>query len=553
MGSARDADTFELESPFAEDFESLDEQDARLGPEAFDESPFAGEFELLAEDVERPMRQRDGATFPSGLVLQLGDGRTGDHEDHWDPHNTGLPLLATGPTTHGERVSPHFTVREMVTSGGIASPLARISPQLVNVLEAIRVRADKPVRITSGYRSWKRNQDIYHARGQRPTLSRHCSGQAVDFKIAGMNGVELAKLAIDAAGTDLAIGLGPDFIHVDVRGTWTLWEYAKNPGGKAAMAEVTHHRAAVLKGKAPSPAPPKPTPPSPTPSRSKRLVIKHHPLLRGHKGTAPDLVLRWANINASGAVDVVVHFHGYSGHKADMRLQVHKETISGLDFGIVSRPILGILPRGSYAGDQPGRNPESYDFPALVKPGALAALIEDALARLGRETGQSVHRGRLILTAHSGGGAALLRALAHNDPDEIHLFDALYQSGAAVIDWAKKRIARQLASPDPVSPALRVLYRAGTKAKPGTQGHSETVARGLCPLLTSNAASRLAPFFRVDMTAIGHNDIPHEYGGPLLANAGQTLANTTTFSCPSGTSREDELGRKFRHRIARLA
>ena len=221
---------------------------------------------------------------------------------------------------------------------------------------------------------------------------------------------------------------------MDVRGTWTLWEYAKNPGGKAAMAEVTHHRAAVLKGKAPSPAPPKPTPPSPTPSRSKRLVIKHHPLLRGHKGTAPDLVLRWANINASGAVDVVVHFHGYSGHKADLRLQVHKETISGLDFGIVSRPILGILPRGSYAGDQPGRNSESYDFPALVKPGALAALIEDALARLGRETGQSVHRGRLILTAHSGGGAALLRALAHNDPDEIHLFDALYQSGAAVID-----------------------------------------------------------------------------------------------------------------------
>ena len=132
MGSARDADTFELESPFAEDFESLDEQDARLGPEAFDESPFASEFELLAEDVERPMRQRDGATLPSGLVLQLGDGRTGDHEDHWDPHNTGLPLLATGPTTHGERVSPHFTVREMVTSGGIASPLARISPQLVN-------------------------------------------------------------------------------------------------------------------------------------------------------------------------------------------------------------------------------------------------------------------------------------------------------------------------------------------------------------------------------------------------------------------------------------
>ena len=545
MASARGADTFELESPFAEDFDALDEQDARLAPEAFDETPFIGEFELLAEDVERPMRQRDGATFPSGLVLQLGDGPTGDHEDHWDPHNTGLPLLATGPATHGERVSPHFTVREMVSSGGVASPLARISPQLVRVLEAICVRADKPVRIMSGYRSWKRNQDIYHARGKRPTRSRHCSGQAVDFKIAGMNGVELGKLAIDAAGTNLAIGLGPDFIHVDVRGTWTLWEYAKNAGGKAAMAEVTQHRAAVLKGKAPSPAPPQPTPPSPTPSRSKRLVVEHHPLLKGHRGTAPDLVLRWANINAPGAVDVVVHFHGYSEHKAGMRLPTHKETISGLDFGGVSRSILGILPRGSYAGDQPDRNPESYDFPALVKPGALAALIDDALARLGRETGHDVRRGRLILTAHSGGGAALVRALAHNDPDEIHVFDALYQSGAALVDWAKKRIARQVASPEPVPPALRMLYRAGTKAKPGTQPHSETVARGLCPLLTSNAASRLVPFFRVDMTPVGHNDIPREYGGTLLGNAGQTLPRTTTFPCPSGTSREDESDESF--------
>ena len=61
MASARDADTFELESPFAEDFDALDEQDARLAPEAFDETPFTGEFELLAEDVrtaDAPARRR---------------------------------------------------------------------------------------------------------------------------------------------------------------------------------------------------------------------------------------------------------------------------------------------------------------------------------------------------------------------------------------------------------------------------------------------------------------------------------------------------------------
>ena len=56
MGSARDADTLELESPFAEDFAALDEQDARFAPDVFG-TPFAGEFASEPEpDVERMLR-----------------------------------------------------------------------------------------------------------------------------------------------------------------------------------------------------------------------------------------------------------------------------------------------------------------------------------------------------------------------------------------------------------------------------------------------------------------------------------------------------------------
>jgi hypothetical protein len=56
----------------------------------------------------------EGERFLSGLALQTTSGATGRDEEHWDPHATGLPLLATGPSTHPKHLSTHFTVRELV-------------------------------------------------------------------------------------------------------------------------------------------------------------------------------------------------------------------------------------------------------------------------------------------------------------------------------------------------------------------------------------------------------------------------------------------------------
>ena len=161
------------------------------------------------------------------------------------------------------------------------------------------------------------------------------------------------------------------------------------------------------------------------------------------------------------AVDVVVHLHGYAGAGAAMNIVKHKEPISGLDFADPDNPMsvgrttptLLVLPRGNH---QPhgryGDNPERYTFPALVNPGALQQLIDDALARFARATGATVRRNRLILTAHSGGGAALMAILAHTDPDEVHTFDAQYENPAHLITWAQRRMAAGTG-------ALRVLYR----------------------------------------------------------------------------------------------
>ncbi|KAA8879672.1 hypothetical protein F3087_43730 [Nocardia colli] len=240
-----------------------------------------------------------------------------------------------------------------------------------------------------------------------------------------------------------------------------------------------------------------------------RLLVKRHPLLRSHAGTPPDLLLEWNGMVEPSVVDVVVHLHGYAGQGAAMNIVKHKKPISGLDFtdpanpSTVGRtaPTLLILPRGHH---QPKGNPARYTFPALTKPGALHRLIEDALARFGAATGTTVRRNRLILTAHSGGGAALMAILGHTDPDEVHTFDALYNDPKALIDWARKRMATGTG-------ALRVLYRPGE----GTARASERVAT-----VVGGAAS---PNFRVERTRVPHNDIPRRFGWQLLADASANL------------------------------
>ena len=103
---------------------------------------------------------------------------------------------------------------------------------------------------------------------------------------------------------------------------------------------------------------------------------------------------------------MVVHFHGYSGRRAAMRIDQDKEAISGLDFaeprGVATgrtRPTLAVLPRGHYFG---GKYGAGYGFPALVKPGAVRKLVADALALVGQNLGRSLTLDRLILTGHSG-------------------------------------------------------------------------------------------------------------------------------------------------------
>lgn len=217
-------------------------RDNTFAPEISDETE-SGEVELAEWELAGTPVQDEA--FPSGLALMPATGATAKEAEHWDPNATGLPLYATGPSVRPQKLSANFTVGELVSSGGTAADIARISPALVRCLQALRDRLGKPVTISSGYRSWARNVAVYRARGATPTRSRHCSGQAADISVAGMSGLDLAKAALDACGRDIAVGIGASYAHIDVRGSWARWSYASGDAAKRDLAAIDTHRSAL--------------------------------------------------------------------------------------------------------------------------------------------------------------------------------------------------------------------------------------------------------------------------------------------------------------------
>jgi hypothetical protein len=177
-------------------------------------------------------------------------------------------------------------------------------------------------------------------------------------------------------------------------------------------------------------------------------------------------------------------------------------------------PTLLVLPRGHFHG---GRSGHGYSFPALKRPKALPALVDEALHRFCAATGGQAARGRLILTAHSGGGAALMEILRHLDPDEVHVFDALHRDPAPLIAWAGRRQSTGTG-------ALRVLFRPGE----ATAVNSLRVAAAI-----GTASSR----FRVEETMVSHDAIPRTYGWMLLADSAADLPGAGRPGSGGSTSR----------------
>lgn len=122
--------------------------------------------------------------------------------------------------TSGEMsLSKNFKVREFACSDG--SDVIIVDPLLVWILQNVRDHFNKPVNITSAYRTVSHN-------GKIPGSARdsyHLYGMAADFTVKDVKATEVQSyLETVMAGTG-GIGKAADYTHVDTRADKARWTY----------------------------------------------------------------------------------------------------------------------------------------------------------------------------------------------------------------------------------------------------------------------------------------------------------------------------------------
>lgn len=118
---------------------------------------------------------------------------------------------------------PHFSWAEMSCRG---SGECCMSPDFLDVLEAIREEFGRPMPVTSGYRSPEYNASVSHTGRTGP----HTTGMAADIAVAGENAYRLIKVALAYGITGIGVSQkGPKkFLHLDMANELprpTIWSY----------------------------------------------------------------------------------------------------------------------------------------------------------------------------------------------------------------------------------------------------------------------------------------------------------------------------------------
>jgi peptidoglycan hydrolase-like protein with peptidoglycan-binding domain len=279
------------------------------------------------------------------------------------------------------------------------------------------------------------------------------------------------------------------------------------------------------------------------------------PVINPHL-TGNNVALRWNRTPAKGElVDTVVHIHGFRETTNSLPISMVLSR-SGVSFDPLkgksppparSRPTLAVVPRGRQTGavvGEVGSQMDVYDFPELKKEKTLETLVDCGMAWFEKNqlAGDVLSRSRrLIMTAHSGGGAQLDAIIAggKRDPSEIHLFDALYSRVTKVRDWALAHIDDDFEmlgkeKQDRWAPcmvlfghALRVVFNPNHSHESDSCWLAREIETKLKALSTANPGDKrpefLRRYYRVERTSIKHYGIPTTYSPWLLADAGVTL------------------------------
>ena len=129
---------------------------------------------------------RQGAKAPFKPKTQL----TGDKKNNiikTESEETAMSIKSyIVDTDKNIKLATHFKVKEFACKDG--SPVVFIDDYLYNVLEILRNKLEKPVIITSGYRTPEWNKKCNGAK-----YSYHMRGMAADIRVNGMSAKELAN------------------------------------------------------------------------------------------------------------------------------------------------------------------------------------------------------------------------------------------------------------------------------------------------------------------------------------------------------------------------
>jgi hypothetical protein len=250
---------------------------------------------------------------------------------------------------------------------------------------------------------------------------------------------------------------------------------------------------------------------------SGETFLSDTPGLAAHRGTQPDLFLRWNQIPETvAAVDVVVFLHGFSQSGGAMPL-AEKIERSGMILAGRAQPTLALLPRGNWIRHY------YYDFPALLD-GGIDLLLAYALHRLGERRGRPTALDRFVLAAHSGGGMPAIDVIAKSQaqPNELYVFDGLYGRDPALgdplqgVETVERWLAARFATEPDRAGALRIAF-IESQTGPFSRAVGRLVATRLDAADPAQRAA-LARRYRVEAAGVQHSQVARVAFPELLAD-----------------------------------
>ena len=120
-----------------------------------------------------------------------------------------------------KKLSTNFIVQEFACKDNSNTIL--VDTELVKILQNIRDHFNKPITITSGYRSPSYNKKIGGV-----SNSQHTKGTAADIIVKDTSPLEVAKYAEYLMPKSGGIGLYDSFTHIDTRAIRSRWQTKNN-------------------------------------------------------------------------------------------------------------------------------------------------------------------------------------------------------------------------------------------------------------------------------------------------------------------------------------